>query len=253
MTLSRTWTATSGGITSSICRSTSATGSRSRRRKRTRSSKRFTTGGRGEPRGRLVLAPDRDDWLGVASDLALRLDNDTNNTSLALAIELSPGGDVLLFPGDAQVGNWLSWAELVWPKEAKPEDANAVTAERLLARTVLYKVGHHASHNATLRDKGLELMTSPHLAAMIPVDERVAREKKKWDMPFGPLLRRLEEKTRGRVIRADRSASALAAGPKPERLTEDEWRTFRDQLAADPENQLFVEYRVPLVARAAAA
>ena len=141
-------------------------------------------------------------------DLALRLEIGTNNTSLALAIELSPSGNVLLFPGDAQVGNWLSWAELAWPKEAKPEDAAATTAERLLARTVLYKVGHHASHNATLRDKGLELMTSPHLAAMIPVDERVAREKKKWEMPFGPLLRRLEEKTKGRVIRADRHPRA---------------------------------------------
>jgi hypothetical protein len=33
-----------------------------------------------------------------------------------------------------------------------------VKAEDLLERTVLYKVGHHASHNATLRQKGLELM-----------------------------------------------------------------------------------------------
>src|SRR5205085_6914038 len=50
-----------------------------------------------------------DNWLGAANNLALQLDADTNNTSLALAIELSPGGKVLLFPGDAQVGSWLSW------------------------------------------------------------------------------------------------------------------------------------------------
>ena len=37
---------------------------------------------------------------------------ETNNTSLALAFELIEKGrvgKVLLFPADAQVGNWLSW------------------------------------------------------------------------------------------------------------------------------------------------
>ena len=188
------------------------------------------------------------DWLTTANDLALKLDNDTNNTSLALAIELAPSGDVLLFPGDAQVGNWLSWANLVWPKGAEPGDVDRATAESLLARTVLYKVGHHASHNATLRAQGLELMRSPELVAMIPVDEKMAREKKKWDMPFGPLLRRLEEKTKGRVIRADQSVGALKAGPKPERLNDREWSEFCERLGQDEADQLFVEYRFPLPA-----
>ena len=186
------------------------------------------------------------DWLGAAEDLALKLDSDTNNTSLALAIELSPGGDVLLFPGDAQVGNWLSWGKLAWPKGAKPEDAGAITAQSLLARTVLYKVGHHASHNATLRAQGLELMTSPQLIAMIPVDEQMAH-KKKWAMPFASLLSRLEERTRGRVIRADRIASALKAGSKPARLDRPGMaENFCDRLVSDPEDRLFVEYRIPL-------
>ena len=186
------------------------------------------------------------DWLTTANDLALKLDNDTNNTSLAVAIELSPGGDVFLFPGDAQVGNWLSWANVVWPKGAARGDAGATTAEGLLARTVLYKVGHHASHNATLRAQGLELMTSPELVAMLPVDEKMAREKKKWDMPFGPLLRRLEEKTKGRVIRADRQVGALKAGPKPERLNDREWSGFCERLSHDEADQLFVECRFAL-------
>jgi hypothetical protein len=47
--------------------------------------------------------------LGLAGRLALQLDSDTNNTSLVLAFELGKSGRVLLFPGDAQVGNWLSW------------------------------------------------------------------------------------------------------------------------------------------------
>jgi hypothetical protein len=149
-----------------------------------------------------------ENWLGAAGNLALQLDSDTNNTSLALAIELSPGGKVLLFPGDAQVGNWLSWHDprLRWPREGEPE--NPVTAADLLRRTVLYKVAHHGSHNATLREKGLELMERPDLVALLPVDEAMAHRPKGgnpqgWDMPFGPLLDRLRQKTQGRVLRAD--------------------------------------------------
>ena len=95
---------------------------------------------------------------------------------------------MLLFPGDAQVGNWLSWHDCRWPKDAKDDDPNLVTAKRLLERTVLYKVGHHASHNATLREQGLEWMTSPELVAMIPVNEEFARDKKHWDMPLSRFL-----------------------------------------------------------------
>ncbi len=158
-----------------------------------------------------------DDWLGAADTLALQLDSDTNNTSLALAIELTPGGKVLLFPGDAQVGNWLSWHSLRWAKGEDP--ASSVDAADLLRRTAFYKVGHHASHNATLRDKGLELMERPDLVAMIPVDEQMARRPKGgnpdgWDMPFAPLLERLKAKTRGRVLRADTGA------PPPEDLAD---------------------------------
>ena len=98
---------------------------------------------------------------------------------------------------------------------------------------------------------------SPDLVAMIPVDEKMA-QKKKWAMPFDSLLRRLEEKTRGRVIRADWTAGALAGGPKPGRLSNQEWEAFRGRLTPDeaapafarttPEgpDPLFVEYRVPV-------
>ena len=50
-----------------------------------------------------------DDWLNAASSLAIKLDSFTNNTSLVLAIERIADGKVLLFPGDAQEGNWVSW------------------------------------------------------------------------------------------------------------------------------------------------
>jgi hypothetical protein len=168
------------------------------------------------------------DWLGVAGRLALQLDSDTNNTSLVLAFELSGEGRVLLFPGDAQVGNWLSWEALEWTitDEAEPR---TVRAHDLLARTVLYKVGHHGSHNATLREKGLELMASGELAAMIPVNRETAR-KMEWNMPFPPLRRRLEEKTSGRVLDAELGV----ASENPGRLSDEEWSRFLDRADVQP-------------------
>ncbi|MBN9518556.1 MBL fold metallo-hydrolase [bacterium] len=158
--------------------------------------------------------------LAAVSAFALQLDSDTNNTSLALAFELGdPGeGQVLLFPGDAQVGNWESWhadpddKPLVWHPAGT--DGPAVTAKDLLERTVLYKTGHHGSHNATLRGKGLELMTHPDLVALVPVDSYVAREKKHWArMPFVPLMDALRKQAHGRVIVADQPLAAMK--PKP--------------------------------------
>jgi hypothetical protein len=160
------------------------------------------------------------DWLGVSGRLALQLDSDTNNTSLALAFELHDGGPVLLFPGDAQVGNWLSWEPLEWQVEAA-DGARKVTTPDLLARTVLYKVGHHGSHNATLKEKGLELMGSDDLVALIPVNRKMA-EKKKWNMPFPPLFDRLGEKTAGRILDAEKGLPAA----NPGRLSAEEWTRF---------------------------
>jgi hypothetical protein len=177
------------------------------------------------------------DWLGAAGQLALDLDNDTNNTCLALAIELTESGKVLIFPADAQVGNWLSWHDVSWPGECDNED-DALTGSDLIRRTVLYKVGHHGSHNATLREKGLEMMESPDLVAMIPVDGEKA-EDKEWAMPFPPLLTRLEEKTKGRIIRADTGLPA----ERPERLSPSEWESFRANVEKDPSG-LWIQYTV---------
>jgi hypothetical protein len=141
------------------------------------------------------------DWLRAMTGLALALDNATNNTSLAVAIELGPGGKVLLFPADAQVGNWLSWRDQSW-KDANGRD---VTVEDLLARTVLYKVGHHSSHNATLRQRGLELMTNDDLIALVPLDKATAI-KKKWPMPWPKLRTALLASTKGRMLQVDDKA-----------------------------------------------
>jgi len=131
----------------------------------------------------------------VGERLALQLDSATNNTSLVLAFEFIDSGDVMLFVGDAQAGNWRSWDTL--SLEVKDADGNTqkVTAADLLARTIFYKVGHHGSHNATLKEKGLERMKSNRLAAVIPVDVNVAHDVKGWKrMPLPSITRALKKK-----------------------------------------------------------
>jgi hypothetical protein len=181
------------------------------------------------------------DWLRTAGQLALDLDEDTNNTSLALAIELTGSGRVLLFPADAQVGNWLSWHDLSWSVQEDCEE-RVVTGTDLIRRTIFYKVGHHGSHNATLRDKGLELMSDPGLVAMLPVDEEQAatRGTMGWSMPFPPLEERLRQKTRGRIVRSDTGVPARSPSMSPA-----EWRSFQAGIAVDPgPDKLWIQYTV---------
>ena len=154
------------------------------------------------------------DWLGVSADLAIQIDQRTNNSSLVLAFEFLDTGRVMLFVGDAQVGNWLSWKDVHWVVGDK-----TVSAHDLLARTVFYKVGHHGSHNATLKHNGLELMSSPDLSAFIPTNA-VDAQKVGWgEMPFEPLLTDLRKRASQRVVRADdpwlklpQDATGLASG-----------------------------------------
>lgn len=138
-----------------------------------------------------------EDWLAEAESLALYMDSFTNNSSLVLAIELVASGRVLLFAADAQVGNWLSWETIDWPGAGRSTDD-------LLARTVLYKVGHHGSHNATLAP-ALEKMTHPDLVALIPVHKRDPNITKAngWKMPAKNLYARLKRRTANRVLQMD--------------------------------------------------
>ncbi len=139
-----------------------------------------------------------DDWLQVGENLALHLNSYTNNTSLVLAFELVFNEKFLLFVGDAQTGNWLSWKEVEW------EDGEE-HLDRILSNTVLYKVGHHGSHNATLKES-LEAMTHPELVALIPVDDsdpNITKDYHPWRMPAENLYERLIEKTQGRILRMD--------------------------------------------------
>jgi hypothetical protein len=79
------------------------------------------------------------EYLGES--LALKLDNATNNTSLVLAIELPNSKRVLLFPGDAQVGNWESWHKGGWSERNGLAKGEKITAKDLLARTCVVQGG----------------------------------------------------------------------------------------------------------------
>jgi len=147
-----------------------------------------------------------DQWFRSVAELAAKLDNFRNNTSLVLAIERIADGKVLLFPADAQEGNWLSWHDSNMRWNARGSD-KAVTAAELLERTVFYKVGHHSSHNATAKGKGLEIMRkNKNLTAFIPVDRAIALNRSprgSWRMPAFELYGALLQACEGRVARAD--------------------------------------------------
>ncbi len=182
------------------------------------------------------------DWLAQAGELALHLDSYTNNTCLALAIELGETGKVLLFPGDAQVGNWLSWNDLSWKVKKNDGTLREVKIDDLLAQTVFYKVGHHGSHNATMRSKGLEKMTNSELVAMIPVHRKTADDQS-WEFPYAPLWKRLRERTCGRVLLADAKNLDEISAEAQELLTADDWEYFNSSTEF---NNLCIEFRTSL-------
>lgn len=161
-----------------------------------------------------------EDWLLSAGQLALAMNNATNNASLVLAFELSPGGDVLLFAADAQAGSWRSWNGATW----KDGDRD-VDAFDLLGRTVLYKVGHHGSHNATLDGRldsphaNLSWMgrenRAPRFAAMITAVRQWAMTKKDgaWNHPLPAIKDALLRKAAGRVLQTDTDIAAMKLDP----------------------------------------
>ena len=156
--------------------------------------------------------PDNDwrkintDWLGTAERLAIKLNSHTNNTSLALAIEMIEADVVLLFPGDAQFGNWDSWKKVEFKLKEKNSTNNEVIktikSEDLLKKAVLYKAGHHASHNATANSAGLELMKDSLKISLIPVARNTAKGND-WPIPHPALIKRMQSFKNHGIIMAD--------------------------------------------------
>lgn len=153
------------------------------------------------------------DWLETDAGIAMRVTSLTNNTSLAMAIEL-PNGKVMLLPGDAQSGNWLGWHKTDVKKRLS--DNGGKDTDELLRDTVFYKVGHHGSHNGTASKSGLDKITNENLVAMMPLVQ--AKVPKEWggakNFPAGPLYEELVTKTQGRVIRTDEGIITMARAKK---------------------------------------
>lgn len=178
-----------------------------------------------------------------AGSLALAMNNATNNASLVLAFELSKGGKVLLFVGDAQAGNWRSWSD-----DKFDDDGTDITAEDLLRRTVLYKVGHHGSHNATLKGKAgshepcLAIMAQGKYAsefvAIITAVEAWAHQKPKpdWNHPLPAIKQALLKKANGRVLQTD--------SPVPAKPASDATGDFQDFLERVKATPLFFDLKV---------
>jgi hypothetical protein len=204
------------------------------------------------------------DWLAPAEEFALRADSLTNNTSLVLAFELPPAAEgaerkVLLFTGDAQVGNWLSWDDIpTWqpldgadPAQKRPDIAD------LLKRTVFYKVGHHGSHNATLKARGVERMRKDGtLTSFVPVSPIVARQVMDWcHMPLDTLLDTLSQREVGQVVlpngeiwrpQAGGPAPAAPAAPVGVQVSADKLPAMvRDGVELQGEIPLWVQIAIP--------
>lgn len=125
---------------------------------------------------------------------ALALDKVLNNTSLVVLFRC--GDEALLFPGDAQWGNWLSWL-----------DENG---DDVLSGVTFYKVAHHGSVNATPK-RALEAMQKGRFAAM------ASTQSKPWpSIPAPKLIDAIKDRTGGRFVQSD--SLPIADAPEGRKL-----------------------------------
>ena len=132
-----------------------------------------------------------------ADRLALALNNVRNNTSLVIVFRYR--GKTLLFPGDAQWGNWQSWI-------------GTDAARDLLRELDFFKVAHHGSDNATPVDVVHGLKDG--LAAMVSTQVLPYPT-----IPRLPLIKELEKHCIGNLaIRSDWIKVAKAPAVKSPKL-----------------------------------
>jgi beta-lactamase superfamily II metal-dependent hydrolase len=130
------------------------------------------------------------------NDLAFALDQARNNESLVILFIFH--NKYLLFAGDAQYGNWRWWLE------------NERSSGDILSKINFFKIAHHGSHNATPK-AALEKMADGEFAAM------VSTQSKPWkSIPRVPLMSRLNEKTKKRIVRSDWLSVEGAPEPLPD-------------------------------------
>jgi beta-lactamase superfamily II metal-dependent hydrolase len=139
---------------------------------------------------------DLADLLNETDGLAFTLDSVLNNTSLVTLLAFR--GKKLLFPGDAQYGNWKSWM-------------NTADGSSILGHIDYIKIAHHGSHNATPKS-ALDKTPDKAFAAHISTQDTP------WpSIPFAKMLTELNTKASG-YVRSDsiplKSAPSAPKGPK---------------------------------------
>ena len=192
------------------------------------------------------------EWLYSSAKLALRLNRGINNLSVVMAIEFEESKRVLLFPGDAEIGSWLSWHEVDWKDLEEQDKPPFVT--RILSNTVFYKVAHHLSHNGTAKEKGLDMMTHPDLVAMATLDYDIISSTWTSTMPNRGILQDLLTKTRGRLLvmnekklfldREKKKSLKKAIKKHQEQLSASELTAYQNALTKDTRNNRWVQYVV---------
>jgi len=112
--------------------------------------------------------------------LAFTIDQALNNTSVVLLLTFA--GQTLLFPGDAQYGNWSAWLE-------------QQGSDELLGSVRFYKISHHGSFNATPKSAVGKMQ---NFAAM------ASTQNVPWaSIPRLPLMKALAQQAKNRVVRSD--------------------------------------------------
>jgi beta-lactamase superfamily II metal-dependent hydrolase len=127
-------------------------------------------------------------------ELAFAIDQALNNTSVVTLLTF--GGQALLFPGDAQYGNWNAWLQ---------QDGS----DEILDSVRFYKVSHHGSFNAT--PKGA--VQKMHAFAAMASTQNVP-----WaSIPRLPLMNALTAQAKNNVVRSDslavKGANKAPKGP----------------------------------------
>ncbi len=147
----------------------------------------------GDEREKNKLAVAASDIEGVA----FAMDQVVNNTSIVSLFDFR--GKSLLFPGDAQYGNWQKWID--------DEDTR-----ELLAGLDFLKVAHHGSYNATPRS-ALDSMPSKGFAAM------VSTQNQPWPtIPMPKLMKALSARAAAAVRSDSIPVKKAPRGPALARL-----------------------------------
>jgi len=125
-----------------------------------------------------------------AVEMAFTLSRIINNTSIVVLFTYK--GKSLLFPGDAQYGNWQSWMN---------------GRDRMLANVNFLKVAHHGSENATPRS-ALERLPDKSFVAMIPTQDKPFKS-----IPHRKLMQEIEKRALGAVRSDSISITKAPIGP----------------------------------------